>query len=224
MKKNNIILDLDQTLIYGEPVKDFKNNFYQKAIKFTFYNMDNTYIIFERPHLQEFLDFLFSNFNVSIWTAASKDYALFVIKNVILKKPNRKLDFILVSYHCRISEKKNKHKHTKYLQLLNGDFGLTHMTQQNTFILDDYKNDVYISQPDKCILASEFIFKNQNSETDDFLSNLILKMKPLIQVDDVRKIIPEINKSFNSKLNEKEDEIESESEEESESESDDETD
>lgn len=215
MKKNNIILDLDQTLIYGEPVKDLTNKFYQKAAKFTFHNMDNTYIIFERPYLQEFLDFLFENFNVSVWTAASKDYALFVVKNVILKKPNRVLDFILVSYHCRISEKNNKNKHTKYLSLLNTEFKITHLNKRNTFILDDYENDVYISQPDNCILATEFIFKNDDSENDNFLSTLVSKMQPLVNTEDVGKIIPEINKSFHSnyKSNHDKDKSESDGEE-----------
>ena len=40
---------------------------------------DGHYKVFERPGLQEFLDYLFANFNVSVWTAASKSYALFII-------------------------------------------------------------------------------------------------------------------------------------------------
>jgi TFIIF-interacting CTD phosphatase-like protein len=80
-KKLNFILDLDQTIISGEPVEEYsieKNK--KKASKFRFETMENYYIIFERPGLQQFLTFLFKNFNVSIWTAASKDYALFIIK------------------------------------------------------------------------------------------------------------------------------------------------
>lgn len=193
MKKNNIILDLDQTLIYGEPVKGFGNSLYSKASNFTFHNMDQTYIIFERPYLQEFLDFIFDNFNVIVWTAASKDYALFVIEKVILKKPNRILKFIFTSYHCRISEKTNKHEYTKDLQLLWNKFNISDLSFQNTFIIDDYKSDVYISQPKNCILAPEFVFKNQNSENDTFLKDLIPKMKELISADDIRPIISKIN-------------------------------
>jgi hypothetical protein len=55
--------------------------------------MENYYIIFERPGLQQFLTFLFKNFNVSIWTAASKDYALFIIDKIIIAgNKNRKID------------------------------------------------------------------------------------------------------------------------------------
>lgn len=194
MKKNNIVLDLDQTLIYGEPVKDFNNTFYSKASKFTFHDMDKTYVIFERPNLQDFLDFIFKNFKVSVWTAASKDYALFVISNVILKnKPERKLEYIFVSYHCRISEKTSKGGYTKDLQLLWNKFNIPNLSFKNTFIIDDYKSDVYASQPKNCILAPEFIFRNKNSENDNFLSNLILKMKHLVHANDVQTVIPKIN-------------------------------
>jgi len=105
--KSNIVLDLDQTLISSEIIKefDFTQN-KEKSKKFNFHNMDEYYLVFERPGLQSFLDNLFENFNVSIWTAASKDYALFIIEKIILKNnPKRKLDWVFFSYHCRISKK-----------------------------------------------------------------------------------------------------------------------
>ena len=85
-KHMNIILDLDNTIISAEETDkfNFKKN-KNKTLKFSFHNMDDYYIIFERPNIQVFLDFIFKNFNVSIWTAATKDYALFIIENVILK-------------------------------------------------------------------------------------------------------------------------------------------
>jgi hypothetical protein len=109
----NIFLDLDQTIISGEVLKDEDDDdeIYDiesnktKAINFNFHNMENYYVIFERPGLQKFLDYLFKNFNVSIWTAASKDYGLFIAEKFILKgHPERKLDFMFFSYHCDLSE------------------------------------------------------------------------------------------------------------------------
>ena len=95
----NIILDLDQTIISAEADEDYDFNKNNKKVKlFKYYDMDSYYIIFERPGLQPFLDFLFSNFNVSIWTAASKDYALFIINKIILQnKKKRKIDWIFFS-------------------------------------------------------------------------------------------------------------------------------
>ena len=77
----------------------------------------------ERPHLQEFLDYLFENYNVSIWTAASKDYALYIINYVILKEPERKLNFVFFSHHCDIA-KKLKKKSPKDLEMLEKEFNL----------------------------------------------------------------------------------------------------
>ena len=104
----NVVLDLDQTLISAEDwdSKDFKKH-KNKAKKFEFHDMDGYYIVFERPNLQSFLDYLFANFNVSVWTAASKDYALFIIDKIILSKPGRHLDWIFFSY-CDISKKKRE--------------------------------------------------------------------------------------------------------------------
>jgi hypothetical protein len=72
-KRINVVLDLDQTLVSAEDwnTQDFKK-YKKKAKKFQFHDMDGYYIVFERPNLQSFLDYLFANFNVSVWTAASK--------------------------------------------------------------------------------------------------------------------------------------------------------
>ena len=90
MEKKYFVLDLDETLISGIPKK-------QKHTlkKLENYNMDNYYTIYCRPHLQEFLDYVFEHFNVIIWTAASKDYCLFIVKNIVLKNPNRKIKPII---------------------------------------------------------------------------------------------------------------------------------
>ena len=103
--KLTLILDLDQTLISGEAYEDLDLKKYKKKDKlFTSNDMEGFYKIYSRPYLQEFLDYAFSNFNVIIWTAATKDYALFIIEKIIINnKPDRKLDFILFSYILRPS-------------------------------------------------------------------------------------------------------------------------
>ena len=107
MDRPNLILDLDQTVISAEPEEDFdvkKNPEILAAFKHE--DMDGYYMVFERPDLQEFLDYIFANFNVSIWTAASKDYALFIIDKMLIRgHPERKIDWIFFSYHCDISKK-----------------------------------------------------------------------------------------------------------------------
>lgn len=177
MNKNNILLDLDQTLISAEATDEYdfdKNK--EKAKHFRYENMDDYYIVFERPGLQKFLDYLFKNFNVCIWTAASKDYALFIIKKIILRDSDRKIDWIFFSYHCDISKKiKNN---SKNLGLLIDDFKLPGYSQDNTIILDDY-DEVYKTQPNMCIAAIPFEFTDNGSENDTYLYNLLKVMKKI---------------------------------------------
>jgi hypothetical protein len=200
--KPNFVLDLDQTIISGEANEDFdhkKNK--HKVTKFKFENMEDYYIIFERPHLQKFLDFIFKNFNVSVWTAASKDYALFIIDKIILRgKRNRKLDYVFFSYHCNISKKIKKG--SKMLCLYNDFYEIPSYTLQNTFILDDFKKDVYNRQKLNCILAPPFEFTSDNSEQDNFLNELTDDLKTMLSnKNDIQTIIKDINKKNISKYN-----------------------
>jgi hypothetical protein len=142
--KKNVVLDLDNTLICAEAIEEFpftNKGIKENSLKFAIHNLDNIYIVFERPYLQEFLDRLFEEYNVSIWTAATKEYALFIIKNIICpigKRRKRKLKWIFWDYHGEISYK--KYNHPKNLKLLWNDFKLDNFYSDNTIIIDDYKN------------------------------------------------------------------------------------
>lgn len=197
MKKGNIILDLDQTLISAEPTEEYdfaKNK--QKAKKFLFHDMDGYYLVFERPGLQNFLTYLFDNFNVSVWTAASKDYALFIIEKIIIAgNKNRKLDYIFYSYHCDISEKIKKG--TKDLNLFWDNFKMIGYDKDNTVIIDDY-DEVCNTQPKNCIAAPAFEFNKEGSENDKFLEELVNKLRNLSEKikanDSVQKYVESMNK------------------------------
>lgn len=177
-KNKNVILDLDQTLISAEAEEEYDFKKYKsKAKKFSRKDMDGYYIVFERPGLQDFLDFLFENFNVSIWTAASKDYALFIIEKIILTKPERKLDWIFFSYHCDISRRVKKG--SKNLSIIWDEYKIPGYDKTNTVILDDY-DEVHKTQPGNCIIAYPFEFMDKNSENDKFLSILKPELKKMI--------------------------------------------
>lgn len=170
---HNVILDLDQTLIsayLGETEFPFNDKGIEHRVsKFRLHNLDNEYLIFERPHLQEFLDWLFANYNVSVWTAASKDYALFIIKNIILTNPDRHLDFILFSYHCDISE--SIYRYHKQLYLISDIFNVEGYRMDNTLIIDDH-DKVFECQPANCIHIVPFEMLALESEKDTYLKTI----------------------------------------------------
>ena len=175
--KPNIILDLDQTLISAEASEKFDFKKYKKKMElFNYKDMDGYYLVFERPHLQKFLDKLFKEFNVSVWTAATKDYALFIINKFILTKPERKLEWIFFSYHCKLSRKLTDN--TKSLKILWEEYSLPNYNKNNTVILDDY-DEVFNTQKNNCIIAIPFEFTKSSSEHDDFLEKLTDKLEML---------------------------------------------
>ena len=175
--KIKVFLDLDNTVISSEPldsldVEKYKN----KAAKFQFHNMDDYYIVFERPHLQLFLDYLFKYFDVNVWTAASKDYALFIINNILLQDKSdikkdiseRKIHYFLFSYHCKWSEKTNGCH--KGLQLV-WDI-IPGYDNSNTIIVDDL-TEVHEDQPYNGYNIRPFEFKDDYSEEDPELLKLM---------------------------------------------------
>lgn len=179
-KIRNVILDLDETLINSIVQEELNSSsklkkFQSRSELFTYHIMDNEYIVVERPNLQKFLNYLFKHFNVSVWTAASKSYAIFVIENVILKKgKNRKLDYILYSEHCDLSKLR-----TGCIKNLNQLFHLPGYNRGNTLIIDDNLN--VFSQENKVINVEPFLFFSKNSDQDDeliqvkkFLSKLFI--------------------------------------------------
>jgi TFIIF-interacting CTD phosphatase-like protein len=75
--KKNLYLDLDLTLVY---VETFILGYVEPD--FNFKLEDRTYYVNKRPHLDDFLNFCFTNFNVSIITASTRDYATEIVKNL----------------------------------------------------------------------------------------------------------------------------------------------
>lgn len=190
-QKVNVLLDLDQTVISAEGDDEYDHNKSKdKAKKFKFHDMDGYYIVFERPGLQPFLDWLFKNYNVSVWTAASKDYALFIVDKILLGgHPERKLDWIFFSYHCDISKKMKKG--TKDLSTIWDLYKIVGFDQNNTVIIDDY-DEVYKTQPNNCIIAQPFEFNDDKSDKDDYLSRLQSAMPKMENKHPAHKINQEM--------------------------------
>lgn len=168
----NVFLDLDNTLISAEAIEDFP--FTEKGLRnrvttMDIHDMDGYYIVFERPDLQNFLDWLFERYNVSVWTAATKDYALFIVENIILSKKGRKLDYILFSNHCDISKK--KYSAIKKLKLITETYKLDGYSLDNTIIIDDLP-EVYECQPNNAVSIHPFEILDKQSHRDTALTSV----------------------------------------------------
>lgn len=165
MKRLNIVLDLDNTLISSVPLGK------TQKCRLPFRDLKPDYRIYERPHLQPFLSWLFDNFNVGVWTAASRSYATFVVDEFILRK-NRKLDFILYDKHCNQSNDTfGALKKLRLLERIGIDYSI-----KDTLIVDD-NPEVYSAQPNNCISVIPFdMEKNPCLSFDDELLHVKRKI------------------------------------------------
>ena len=173
--KPNIVWDLDNTLISAVPTEEFPfwDSDVQKRIRALGkpYDMDGYYVIYERPGLQKFLDWVFAHFNVSIWTAATKDYCTFICKEILVqRKKKRKICWTFFSYHRKMSSKRYGGKSPKDLRMLWDVYRLPGFGPRNTVIVDDHP-DVYKAQPDNCVHCPEFETL-EGGEKDDYIPKL----------------------------------------------------
>lgn len=167
MARANVFLDLDNTLLSAVPITEIKwdEPTLDLATEFPFHNMEDYYLVFERPGLQDFLDFLFKTFNVSVWSAATKDYVLFIVDKILQQRPGRKVNYIFFSYHCDKCKKDRKGS-VKLLDFLWDRYKLQGITPENTFIIDD--NDrVAAFNPNNVVHIKEFEFEDGPECKDD---------------------------------------------------------
>jgi hypothetical protein len=161
--KPNVLLDLDNTIICAVEKHNYNKEKFQLLDDNLYYkDFGKYYRIYERPGLQPFLDFLFEHFNVNVFTAASKDYGLFIINNFILRNhPDKKVQWMFHSYHTTISEAKyNSYKDLRLLYSTIPDV----FTPENTFIIDDLKQ-VKKANKQNCINVKAFEVFNEGKKT-----------------------------------------------------------
>jgi RNA polymerase II subunit A small phosphatase-like protein len=85
-----LILDLDETLIFGTPEP------MDRGVDFM---VTDQYYIYKRPHLSKFLSYCLGSFSVAVWTSSTKDYAEVVVQN-IFREQFQQLQFLWARERC----------------------------------------------------------------------------------------------------------------------------
>lgn len=182
----NVILDLDNTIINALDDSDRKKLSGDFSSKFKYRDMIPFFRIYARPHLDKFLDYLFANYNVSIMTAAEKDYALFIIENFILTKPERKLNFIFFRYQVELS--REIYGGVKDLRVIWELFQVSGFTKQNTVIIDDL-DMVYETNPHNTLrIKGFFIVDEDNGKINYDMAEDDELLKIMSKLDHIRKV------------------------------------
>ena len=159
----HIILDIDQTLIYTVMKDEIMG--LNRNINNLPYHENEHFITFERPYLQDFLDFLFSNFEVSIWTHGEEGYAEWVLSKIL---QGRKVKYLFHRDHCNLSYE--LYGNLKDLRMLWDNMKLDFNPSQ-TILIDDLESNCS-HQPDKCIQVIPFIPYRRDNELNRVMNEL----------------------------------------------------
>lgn len=167
-RKNNkpikVVLDLDNTLIYSWDYTKFDK---EKLGQYICYDMDEDYVVCERPGLQPFLTWLFHHFEVMVWSAASPDYVEFIVNKIVIgDHKHRKIKHIFNSEKCDESQEKYNGD-TKNLNLLWDTYDFEGYGPYNVLIIDDMGH-VIKSQPSRSIRIKKFVANEKSIGDNDF--------------------------------------------------------
>ena len=154
----NVVLDLDSTCIFAVPFDEL-NKVSPEVMRLPYidhYEFGRPlYRIFERPHLQEFLTFLFEHYNVAVWTAAEYNYGYDIVQRIIIKnKPARRNKLKFFWSRLEFEEAGALTNRTKPLELIYRKF--PQFNACNTYIVDDNAL-VKKSNMDNCIHIKAFM-------------------------------------------------------------------
>lgn len=201
MKRNEmnkavaVLLDLDETLLFSVEKKQIvgKEKFVE-ALKsqLDHFDMDDEFVVFLRPGLGEFLDFIGSRYHVGVWTAASKSYAVSIIK-FVFEKRSRRLDSFFHSYHCEFAQNKYSSESLKPLRFPINILGINHI-----ILIDDLESNC--NQPNAIKIAAFEITLPNDSEllnkTEHEILALVNKFSSDSELDKIKKRIEDECRQF----------------------------
>ena len=164
-----LILDLDETLIYAT-----EENL-ERAPNFSV----GQYFVHKRPFLDEFLEFCFENFEVAIWTTATKLYAEEILQTIL--KENQNLKFLWTRERCTFAFDAEEREHYFVKKM----YKLRRRGQklESVIVVDDSPN-VWKCSYGNLIRVKKF----EGDSTDDELRVLPAYLKKLLKVSNIRMV------------------------------------
>lgn len=197
----HVILDIDQTMIDSMSLWEYnrnKNNLRKPDYSF------NDVVVWERPHLKQFLNYLNKNIRyISIWTNGTEPWLNLVVNNIISKYIPKKRLFLLMSIDYSTPYNINNTqifvKQVPPILKRNSQYNVS---LKNTVLIDDnYYNcsyNKYNSIPVKKFFAMEEKNRKNNELlcVIDIINTLKNSQDVNLTLKNVYDRIPEYNKLF----------------------------
>lgn len=187
----NLILDLDETLIHTLKItrKYVKS---LAALSDFYFNIDGQYYwVTKRPGLDVFLNFAFKYFQIGIWTAADKEYAKQICKNILTYDQLHQIKFIYSRNFCHLDIQQNPPCFSKPLQKVFELF--PGFNEKNTIMVD---NTLHVMRynPHNGVHISDFTGRKDDTSLYH-LRNMIVKYYQQVPTDQpVWGLVHELNK------------------------------
>jgi CTD nuclear envelope phosphatase 1 len=171
IKKLNLILDLDETLIHSISRTKYRFN---KQFKLSDAHITDLFlghlitkdfkrVVFHRPYLFEFLENISKEYNIFVYTNGTETYAKMIIDMI-----TSKLNFNpFLKYCCRANKKTQQMK--KFVKDFSPD-----ITENNTIIIDDC--NVWPENIKNQIMIKKFQWPNELNHKDDENLNIMVKI------------------------------------------------
>lgn len=174
----NIVLDLDETLVsvnlnLSSPLK--------YHCKFSLDQDQDVYYLCKRPHLDLFLKYIFKNFKtVSVWTAATRPYALKVIECIFTPSQRKRLAFIKARDELKVKEDGS---YTKPLAKVFKSNEI--IKSHNTIMIDDRRSAMADNLGNAIIVPAFNVLKNPELRVKDkSLAQLIIVLEGILENSD----------------------------------------
>ena len=177
-----IVLDIDETLIHSSgSTQDENRDFFCLG-----------YDVYKRPHLDEFLKFVFDNFSVGFFTSAKLDYTTIILDNILTKEQRKKTRFVYDRKFCNIVKEKTYSIYEqggaeyKVYKNLKKVFYLSGVSRKKTIAIDD-KPYSFFKSYSNCIPIVPFLPISSFYRGDTELLKLMEYIKIVSKTDNVRK-------------------------------------
>lgn len=180
-RRKLLILDLDSTIIWSDikEIRDFDTTLWLRKGTLPVW-------IKKRPHLDKFIDYIFSEYDVGVFSAAEGEYVREICKYVLDDRP---LVFIMSGERCtqHLWYSKSDHQHyniivKKLQKIWDAKRYKNKYTKSNTLILDD-SPETYVKNRGNAIPIVPY---TGIQDTDVELLRTIDMLKILVNVVNVR--------------------------------------
>jgi TFIIF-interacting CTD phosphatase-like protein len=172
----NIVLDLDETLVSvtlsNKRAYDFKFKLHDQAT-----NQSLWYYVQKRPHLDSFLRYIFKKFkSVSVWTAATHNYATQVIRHIMTPEQIQRLAFVKTRGDLKVFS------NGSYSKPLHHVFKKHDFIQKNNTIMIDDRRSVMVENLGNAIIVPPW---QGNNPDDMYLVKLGIVLNGILVNQDI---------------------------------------